>query len=158
MTEFFRTHFPEWGVALEVTGQVSVMSESEIARRGNGCGRAGIEGRLVPDTILGVWVGMVCDVHDIETTQVWQMALWFVHLGSKTPAEADAWLDQAELEIDRKFRSNLHAVIDQKSGRSVILRDARHKIADFYGHAVERVDVCQVDNTGSAKNGVTHVE
>lgn len=145
-----RKHYPAWGVTLVVSLRVAAMTEAEIEARGNGCGRAGWERVLVPDSILGVWVGMVCHVHDVETELIWEAAIRKVESGTMTPAQADEWLDAAEYDVDENFDTNLHRVIDQKSGWSVILRETRHKIADIYAKAVSWVDVCQVADATEA--------
>jgi len=144
MSAICRKRYPSWGVTLVVSLQVAAMSEAEIEARGNGCGRAGWEQAFVPDSILGVWIGMVCHVHDVETELIWQAAMRMIESGKMTPAQADIWLQQAEYEVDANFDQNLHRVIDHMSGWSVILREARHKIADLYAKAVKWVDVCKI--------------
>jgi hypothetical protein len=139
-----RKHFPGWGVTLVVSLQVAAMTEAAIEAAGNGCGRAGWERIMVPDSILGVWIGMVCHVHDVETNLIWLAAMRKVESGQMTPEEADVWLDAAEYEVDINFDQNLHRAIDALSGWSIILRETRHAIADLYAKVVKWVDVCQV--------------
>lgn len=150
MSAICRKRYAKWGVTLVVSLQVAAMSEAEIEARGNGCGRAGWERVLVPDSILGVWIGMVCHVHDVETDLIWRAAMRMIESGKMTPAQAGVWLQEAEYEVDANFDQNLHRVIDQMSGWSIILREARHKIADLYAKAVKWVDVCKIASAADA--------
>lgn len=150
MSAICRKHYPAWGVTLVVSLQVAAMTEAEITARGNGCGRAGLEGKLVPDRILGLSVRMVCNVHDVETDLIWQAAVRKIESGKMTPAAADEWLDRAEYDVDENFDTNMHRVIDQRSGWGFILRTARHRIADLYAKAVKWVDVCAVADATDA--------
>lgn len=150
MSAICRKHYPAWGVTLVVSLQVAAMTEAEIEAQGNGCGRAGLEGKLVPDSILGLSVRCVCNVHDVETNLIWEAAVRKIEAGKMAPAAADEWLDLAEYNVDENFDTNLHRVIDQKSGAGTILRRARHRIADLYAKAVKWVDVCKVADATEA--------
>lgn len=141
-------HFPQWNRTLLVSLHTAAMMEVEIEAQGNGCGRAGWEGKAVPDTLYGLSVCNICNVHDVECDYVWSLALSKVERKQMTPAEADEWLDRAEVCVDGMFGQNLKAVVHLESSNWVI-RYLRQKRANKYYGAVLAVDVLSVLNVAS---------
>lgn len=68
----------------------------------NGCGAATAKIDFVPDTIYGLYVGYVCNVHD-----------WEYHVGMT---------EEDRNEADRRFRNNLIRVIDRACESNVFYR------------------------------------
>lgn len=136
-------HFPQWNRTLLVSLHTAAMMEVEIEAQGNGCGRAGWEGKAVPDTLYGLSVRNICNVHDVECDYVWSLALSKIERKQMIPAEADEWLDRAEVCVDGMFGQNLKAVVHLESSNWVI-RYLRQKRANKYYGAVLAVDVLSV--------------
>lgn len=134
--------FPAWGRMLLVSLHTAGMMEVEIEAQGNGCGRAGAEGALVPDTLYGLSVSNICNVHDVECDYIWNQALRKIDRGM-SPADADEWLDRAEVCVDGMFGQNLKTTVHLESGNWLI-RYLRQKRANKYFGAVLAVDVMSV--------------
>lgn len=81
----------------------------------NGCGVAGWKGKLVPDSVWGLNISKVCDIHD-----------WMYHHGV---TEAD------RCEADRVFLNNLIRIINNHGGALAGLR--RYRATTYY-NAVHR--------------------
>jgi hypothetical protein len=88
-------YFDFWGCKLLCPLQMTRLTLAQILARTNGCGREGIEGRLVPDSIWGLDISPVCNVHDV----MYQVA--------DTREEEDY--------ADAIFGANLISIIQQKT-------------------------------------------
>jgi len=88
-------YFGAWGCKLLCPLHMTRLTMEQIYARTNGCGREGLEGRLIPDTIWGLDISPACNVHDI----MYQMA------------------DTREEEnyADAIFGANLISLIQQKT-------------------------------------------
>lgn len=136
-------HYKQWNRSLLVSLHAAGMMEVEIEAQGNGCGRAGHLDQHVPDTMWGLDVRNICNVHDVECDYVWNLALSKIERGQMTPAEADEWLDRAEVCVDGMFGYNLKTVIRLETS-NFLLRYLRQKRANKYFGAVLEVDVMSV--------------
>jgi len=136
-------HFKAWDRTLLVSLRTAGMMEVEIEAQGNGCGRAGAEGKAVPDSLLWLSIRNICNVHDVDSDHVWHMALRKIERGEMTPAEAEEWLDRAEVCVDGMFGSNLKTVIHLESA-TWLTRYPRQKLANLYFGAVLAMDVLSV--------------
>lgn len=136
-------HFQQWNRTLLVSLHTAAMMEVEIEAQGNGCGRAGHLDQYVPDTFYGLSARNICNVHDVECDYIWNLALSKVERKQMTPAEADEWLDRAEVCVDGMFGQNLKTVVHLESSNWVI-RYLRQKRANKYFGAVLAVDVLSV--------------
>lgn len=134
--------FKDWNRMLLVSLHAAGMIEVEIEAHGNGCGRAGAEGALVPDTLYGLSVRNICNVHDVECDYIWNQALRKIDRGM-SPADADEWLDRAEACVDGMFGQNLKTTVHLESGNWLI-RYLRQKRANKYFGAVLAVDAMSV--------------
>ena len=76
----------------------------------NGCGTAGWKGKLVPDSMWGLNITKVCNIHD-----------WMYHYG-KTETE--------RCEADRVFLNNLIRIINAEGGWLASLR--RYRATTYY--------------------------
>jgi hypothetical protein len=106
------------------------LSMDAIMEMTNGCGREGIEGRIVPDTIWGLDISPVCRVHD------------YMYLHAETLAE--------ENYADAIFGANLISLIQQKTSFA-LLKWLRLRRAYKYIDAVALtncVDVATLDALG----------
>ena len=119
-------HFPEWGARLLIPMSMAGVCVAQIVDATNGCGREGIEGALVPDTILGLDVAPVCRIHD-----------WMY-------VEADSIED--EEDADAVLAANMVEYIKQKSANS-FMGWLRLRRAYKYIDAVTLTDVVDVDRT-----------
>lgn len=140
-------NYKDWNRTLLVSLHTAGMMEVEIEAAGNGCGRAGLEGKAIPDTFYGLSVRNVCNVHDVECDYIWNQALSKIERGM-TPAEADEWLDRAEVCVDGMFGYNLKTVVHLESSNWLI-RYLRQKRANKYFGAVLALDVMSVLNVAS---------
>ena len=141
-------HYPEWGRTLLVSLHTAGMMEVEIEAQGNGCGRKGPEGKAVPDSLLWLSVRNICNVHDVECDYIWNLAIRKIERKQMTPAEADEWLDRAEVCVDGMFGQNLKTVIHLESS-NWLTRYPRQKLANLYFGAVLAVDAMSVLNVAS---------
>lgn len=116
--------FPEWsGLKLLVPTAMAGVSIDYILRMTNGCGRAGLGGRLVPDTIWGLDVSPACRVHD------------WMYQDAASRADEDF--------ADAILAANLVSLIQQRtSGR--LLTWLRLRRAYKYVDAVAMTDVLDV--------------
>lgn len=141
-------HYPAWKRTLLVSLHTAVMMEVEIEAQGNGCGRAGHLDEYVPDSLLWLYIGNICHVHDVDSDYIWNLALRKIQRGDMTPAEAEEWLDRAEVCVDGMFGSNLKTVIHLESA-NWLTRYPRQKLANKYFGAVLGTDVLSVLNVAS---------
>lgn len=88
-------NFAEWDCKLLAPLTMVRASMEDILAQTNGCGREGIEGRIVPDTIWGLDISPACRVHDYM----------YVHADSR--ADEDY--------ADAIFGANLISIIQQKT-------------------------------------------
>lgn len=141
-------HYPQWGRTLLVSLHTAGMMEVEIEAQGNGCGRAGHLDDYVPETLYGLYIGNICNVHDVECDYIWHLALRKIERKEMTPAEADEWLNRAEVCVDGMFGQNLKTVVHLESA-NWLTRYPRQKLANKYFGAVLAVDVMSVLNVAS---------
>lgn len=137
----FKT-FKAWNRMLLVSLHTAGMMEVEIEAQGNGCGRRGHLDEYVPDTFYGLSIRNVCNVHDVECDYIWNQALLKIDRGM-SPADADEWLDRAEVVVDGMFGQNIKTVVHLESANWLI-RYLRQKRANKYFGAVLAVDVMSV--------------
>ena len=119
-------NFSEWGCKLIAPLTMVRASHDDIMIQTNGCGRAGIEGWLVPDTIWGLDISPVCRVHD-----------WMYQTAQES---ARRHKDQGRLTEDEHFAdgifgANLISLIKQKT-RSKVVQWMRLRRAYKYVDAV----------------------
>lgn len=126
--------FDEWGVKLLVPLSFAAASMDDILIQTNGCGRAGAEARLVPDTIWGLDVGPVCRVHDWMYQQAVEGA---------RRHKSQARLTEAEHFADGVMACNLVGLINQAT-RNRLLRWMRLRRAYKYIDAVSLTDLLKV--------------
>lgn len=120
----------EWDCTLLTPLSMLRLSMDAIMEMTNGCGREGIEERLIPDTIWGLDISPVCRVHD-----------WMY---------ADADTTEEENYADAIFGANLISLIQQKT-KSSILKWLRLRRAYKYVDAVALtncVDVATLEILG----------
>jgi hypothetical protein len=123
-------YFAEWGCKLLAPLTMVRHPMSEIMDATNGCGREGIEERLIPDTIWGLDISPVCRVHD-----------WMY---------IDADTTEEENYADAIFGANLISLIKQKT-KSRVLQWLRLRRAYKYVDAVALtncVDVATLEVMG----------
>lgn len=128
---FFR--WPEWGCKLLTPLSMTRLTMPQIMEMSNGCGRAGIENRLVPDTIWGLDISPVCRIHDI------------MYQDADSLAEEDY--------ADAIFGANLISIIKQKT-KSRVLQWLRLRRAYKYVDAVALtncVDVATLELVGATE-------
>lgn len=116
-------YFKEWEAKLLAPLTMIKRPMAEIMDGTNGCGRAGIEGAVVPDTIWGLDVSPVCRVHD-----------WMY-------GEADTL--EEENYADAIFGANLISIVQQKT-KNPILKWLRLRRAYKYVDAVAMTNVLDV--------------
>lgn len=134
MTPVCYSYFPEWGVRLLCPISVPAMRMDDIMLQTNGCGREGLEERLIPDTIWGLDISPVCRVHDIMCQQAQE--------------RARRHKDQARLTAEEHFADgvmscNLVQVIQQQTSNR-LLRWLRLRRAHKYTDAVALTDILTV--------------
>ena len=120
----------EWGCTLLTPLTMLRLSMYAIMEMTNGCGREGIEGRIVPDTIWGLDISPACRVHD------------YMYLHAETLAE--------ENYADAIFGANLISLVQQKT-KFPLLKWLRLRRAYKYIDAVALtncVDVATLDALG----------
>lgn len=98
---------------LEAPTSFKDATEEEVSQISNGCGPDG-GGRLVPDFVLGLYVGQACVIHDWE-------------YGTS---------DEPRTVVDSRFRRNLVAIVKKKGG---LLEWPRLVIVWWYFRAVEKL-------------------
>ena len=118
--------FPEWGARLLIPMSMAGVCVAQIVDATNGCGREGIEGALVPDTIWGLDVAPVCRIHD-----------WMY-------VEAECIED--ENDADAVLAANMVEFIKQRSANAFMVW-LRLRRAYKYIDAVTLTDVVDVDRT-----------
>lgn len=126
MSELCSHCFAEWGVELIMPWEMAAAGMDEIELLTNGCGRAGLESRLVPDTILGVDISPACRVHD------WM----YSDAASCTKRDCLA----AEQLADSILAANIISIIEQRS-RNKFMLWLRLRIAHWYIDAVVCTDL-----------------
>lgn len=134
MTLVYYHRFPEWGVSLLCPISMAAMRMDDIMLQTNGCGREGIEGRLVPDTIWGLDISPACRVHDIMYQQAEERARR--HKSQKR-------LTADEHFADGVMACNLVQLIQQRTGNR-LLRWLRLRRAHKYTDAVSMTDILSV--------------
>lgn len=120
----------QWDCTLLTPLSMLRLSMDAIMEMTNGCGREGIEGRIVPDTIWGLDISPACRVHDYMYTH------------------ADALAE--ENYADAIFGANLISLIQQKTSFP-LLKWLRLRRAYKYIDAVALtncVDVATLDALG----------
>ena len=127
-------NFQDWGVKLLCPISMASMRMDDIMLQSNGCGRAGIEERLIPDTIYGLPIGPACRVHDIMYQQAKE--------------RARRHKDQARLTAEEHFADgimacNLVQLIQQRTSNR-LLRWLRLRRAHKYTDAVSMTDILTV--------------
>ena len=123
-------YFKEWEAKLLAPLTMIKRPMAEIMDGTNGCGRAGIEGAVVPDTIWGLDISPACRVHD-----------WMY-------ADAETLMD--ENYADAIFGANLISIIQQHT-KSRVLKWLRLRRAYKYVDAVAMtncVDVATLEMMG----------
>lgn len=105
------------GVELTVPASMLVASRDEIKAACNGCGTGGWLALFVPDTIWGLRISPVCDIHD------WMYKHGDPHITCKELA-------------DRTFRDNLIRYVDAKTRWRILKRLRIHRVKVYY-HAVK---------------------
>ena len=126
--------FEDWGVKLLCPISVASMRMDDIMLQSNGCGREGLEERLIPDTIYGLDISPVCRVHDIMYQQAEE--------------RARRHKDQARLTAEEHFAdgimaANLVQLIQQRTSNRV-LRWLRLRRAHKYVDAIALTDILTV--------------
>lgn len=126
--------FSEWGVSLLCPISMAAMRMDDIMLQTNGCGREGLEERLIPDTIYGLDISPVCRVHDIMYQQAQE--------------RARRHKDQAKLTAEEQFADgvmscNLVQFIQQRTSNA-LLRWLRLRRAHKYTDAVSMTDILSV--------------
>ena len=101
MSNVIRFYWPEWQCYLRTPVSMTTASMETILEVTNGCGRDGIEGVVVPDSIYGLDISPVCRVHD-----------WMY-------GEAESLED--EQNADSVFVENLVSLIQQKTSSKIML-------------------------------------
>lgn len=129
---FFK--FKEWNVSLLCPVSMAMMRMDDIMIQSNGCGREGLEGRLVPDTIYGLDIGPVCRVHDIMYQQARE--------------RSRRHRDQVKLTAEEHFADgimacNLVQLIQQRTSNR-LLRWLRLRRAHKYTDAIALTDILTV--------------
>lgn len=127
-------NFKEWGVSLLCPLSMAMMRMDDIMLQSNGCGREGVEGRLIPDTIWGLDVSPVCRVHDIMYQQAEE--------------RARRHRDQTRLTAEESFADgvmacNLVQLIQQRTSNR-LLRWLRLRRAHKYIDAISVTDILTV--------------
>lgn len=127
-------HFEEWGIRLLCPISMASMRMDDIMLQSNGCGRAGIEQRLVPDTIWGLDISPVCRVHDVMYQQAEE--------------RARRHKDQIRLTAEEHFADgvmacNLVQLIQQRTS-NLLLRWLRLRRAHKYVDAIALTDILTV--------------
>ena len=120
----------EWDCTLLTPLTMLRLDMPTIMEMTNGCGREGVEGRIVPDTIWGLDISPVCRVHD------------YMYMHAETLAE--------ENYSDAIFGANLISLIQQKT-KFAPLKWLRLRRAYKYVDAVALtncVDVATLDALG----------
>ena len=123
-------YFAEWDAKLLAPLTMVRRSMADIMDATNGCGREGIEEKIIPDTIWGLDISPVCRVHD-----------WMY---------ADADTTDEENYADAIFGANLISLIKQKT-KSRVLQWLRLRRAYKYIDAVTLtncVDVATLEVIG----------
>lgn len=126
--------FQDWGCSLLCPISMATMRMDDIMLQTNGCGRAGLEEKLIPDTIWGLDISPVCRVHDIMYQQAEE--------------RARRHKDQSRLSAEEGFADgvmscNLVQLIQQKTSNS-FLRWLRLRRAHKYVDAVSLTNVLSV--------------
>ena len=116
-------HWKEWDCTLLTPLSMLRLNMDAIMEMTNGCGREGIEGRIVPDTIWGLDISPVCRVHD------------YMYMHAETLAE--------ENYSDAIFGANLISLIQQKT-KFAPLKWLRLRRAYKYIDAVAMTNVLDV--------------
>lgn len=127
-------NFREWGVSLLCPLSMATMRMDDIMLQSNGCGREGVEARLIPDTIWGLDVSPVCRVHDIMYQQAEERARRHREQERLTAEEAFA---------DGVMACNLVQLIQQKTSNR-LLRWLRLRRAHKYIDAISVTDILKV--------------
>lgn len=125
-------HFSEWGARLLIPAGMAYLSVQQIIDATNGCGREGLEGSLVPNTIWGLDVSPVCRIHD-----------WMY---------SDARGEQDEIDADAVLAANMVEFIKQRSANWFMVW-LRLRRAYKYIDAVTLTDVVDVDATMEVSHG-----
>lgn len=126
--------FREWGVSLLCPISMAMMRMDDIMLQSNGCGREGVEARLIPDTIWGLDVSPVCRVHDIMYQQAEERARRHRDQTRLTAEEAFA---------DGVMACNLVQLIQQRTSNR-LLRWLRLRRAHKYIDAISVTDILTV--------------
>lgn len=126
--------FPDWGYKLLVPLSFAAAEMDDILAKTNGCGRAGIEDRIIPDTIWGLDVTPVCRVHD------W-MYMEAAERSRKHRSQEKTTQD--EHYADGVFALNLVFTINEHTCNR-FLRWLRLRRANKYINAVAVTDVLKV--------------
>lgn len=126
--------FHDWGVSLLCPTPMASASHDDIMIQTNGCGRDGLENRLVPDTVYGLDISPVCRVHD-----------WMYQYAQERSRRHQ---DQEKLTADERFADgvfamNLVSLIQQQTGNK-FLRWLRLRRAHKYVNAVALTEVLRV--------------
>ena len=122
--------FADWGCRLLAPLDMIRHPMDDILEATNGCGREGIENRIIPDTIYGLDISPACRVHD-----------WMY-------ADAETLMD--ENYADAIFGANLISMIQQHT-KSRVLKWLRLRRAYKYVDAVAMtncVDVATLEMMG----------
>lgn len=127
-------YFAEWDCKLIAPLTMVRASMEDILAQTNGCGRAGIEDWLVPDTIWGLDISPVCRVHD------WM----YIDAAESARRHRDQdKLTEAEHFADGIFGANLIGLIKQKT-RFRVMQWMRLRRAYKYVYAVALTDLLTV--------------
>lgn len=127
-------NFREWGVSLLCPISMASARMDDIMIQTGGCGRDGLEDRLIPDTIWGLDISPVCRVHD------WM----YIDAAESARKHGDQdRLSEAERFADGIMGANLISIIKQKTGSKVV-QWMRLRRAYKYIDAVAITDVLTV--------------
>lgn len=138
MTALCTHKFPAWGVTLIMPQDMADADMAYIMMVTNGCGRDGIESRVVPDSIMGLDISPACRVHD-----------WMYTAAAEEPDEEAA--TDAEMMADSVLAANLDGIICQKSANK-FMRWLRLKAASVYIDATSCTDIVHPSLIDGVKN------
>jgi hypothetical protein len=111
-----RKYFPEWGCILDCPRSMAEADFEEIMLVTNGCGRDGLEGRLVPDSIWWLDISPACRVHDWMYGEVESL--------------------QDERDADSLLAKNLISLIQQKTDNKFLLWLRLHRAYKYISAVV----------------------
>jgi len=127
-------NFREWGVSLLCPISMASARMDDIMIQTGGCGRDGLEDRLIPDSIWGLDITPVCRVHDWMYQQARERG--------RKHRDAER-LRAEEAFADGVMACNLVQLIQQRTS-SRLLRWLRLRRAHKYIDAISMTDILTV--------------